>query len=135
MNGSSLPLSTGLPPINAANDYVFRASTYFNRGSGAVPGAVMLNYSFVPKTIHVKAGTKLTLYNDDQLVHTVIADDGSFGSDYLGAGGSYSIKLDQAGTIPIHCSLHARMKATIIVDPPDAATAAVQNYSHSSTER
>src|SRR2546421_6289051 len=62
MNGSSLPLAAGLPPINAANDYVFRVGTYFNHGSGAMPGAVMLNYSFVPKTIHVKAGSTLTLY-------------------------------------------------------------------------
>ncbi len=135
MNGSSLPLAAGLPPINAANDFVFRVGTYFNHGSGAMPGAVMLNYSFVPKTIHVKAGSTLTLYNDDQLVHNVIADDGSFGSEYMGTGGSFSVKLDQAGTVPIHCSLHPRMKATIIVDPPDAAAAAVQNYSHSGAQR
>src|SRR6266581_5336612 len=35
MNGSSLPLAAGLPPINAANDFVFRVGTYFNHGSGA----------------------------------------------------------------------------------------------------
>jgi plastocyanin len=135
LQGSSAPLALGLPPLNAVNDYVFRASTYFNKGSGALPGAVMLNYSFVPKTIHVKAGSTLTLYNDDQLVHNIIADDGSFGSDYLGTNGSFSVKFDQPGTVPIHCSLHPRMKATIIVDPPDSAAAAVLNYSHSGAQR
>jgi hypothetical protein len=54
-------------------------------------------------------------------------DDGSFGSDYLGASGSFSVKFDQPGTVPIHCSLHPRMKATIIVDPPDGTAAAVLN--------
>jgi hypothetical protein len=135
LNGSSLPLAAGLPPINAANDYVFRPGLYFSGGSGALPGAVMLNYSFVPKTIHVTAGSTLTLYNDDQLVHNIVADDGSFGSTYLGTGGSFSVKLDQAGTVPIHCSLHPRMKAMIVVDPPDAAAAAALNYSHSGNQR
>jgi hypothetical protein len=46
-------------------------------------------------------------------------DGGSFGSDDLGASGSFSVKFDQPGTVPIHCSLRPRMKATIIVDPPD----------------
>jgi plastocyanin len=130
MTGSSSPLATGLPPINAANDFVFRASTYLNGGNGALPDGVMQNYSFVPKTIHVKAGSTLTLYNDDQLVHTILADDGSFASNFMGTGASFSVKLDQPGSIAIHCSLHARMKATIIVDPPDTATAAVFNFSH-----
>jgi plastocyanin len=135
MQGTSAPLTLGLPPINATNDYVFRVSTYFRGGSGAIPDGVMQNYSFVPKTIHVKAGSTLTIYNDDQLVHTVIADDGSFGSDYMGTGGSYSVKFDKPGTVPIHCSLHARMKATIIVDPPDSAASAVYNYAHGGSPR
>jgi plastocyanin len=130
LQGSSLPMSAGLPPINAVNDYVFRPSLYFNKGNGAIPDGVLQNYSFVPKTIHVKAGATLTLYNDDQLVHNIIADDGSFGSDYLGTGGSFSVRLDQAGAVPIHCALHPRMKATIIVDPPDSAASAVLNYRH-----
>jgi hypothetical protein len=135
LQGSSAPMALGLPPINATNDYVFRPGLYFSGGNGALPDGVMQNYSFVPKTIHVKAGSTLTLYNDDQLVHTVIADDGSFNSDYLGTGGSFSMKFDTPGAVAIHCSLHPRMKATIIVDPPDSTAAAVLNYSHSGATR
>jgi plastocyanin len=91
----------------------------------------MQNYSFVPKTIHVKAGSTLTLYNDDQLVHTVFADDGSFNSDFLGTGGSFTMKFDTPGAVPIHCSLHARMKAMIIVDPADSTPSTAMNYPHS----
>jgi plastocyanin len=123
MQGTSSALSNNLPAINAKNDYVFRAENYFNGGSGAVPDGVMLNYTYVPKTIHVKAGVPFTLYNTDQVVHNMVADDGSFGSNLLGTGGSVTMKIDQPGEIAFHCSLHNRMRGTIVVDPPDAVSA------------
>jgi hypothetical protein len=121
--GSSLPPAVNLAPGNARNDYVFRPTLLFNGGSGAMPDGLMQNYLFVPNTIHVKAGSTVTIYNDDDLVHNIVADDGSFGSDYLDNGASYSIQTDQPGTIAVHCTLHPRMKATIVVDPPDSNTA------------
>ena len=62
---------------------------YFNGGSGATPDGVMFNYVFVPKTIHVKAGVPLTIYNDDQIVHTIVTDDGALSSGFMGTGGSF----------------------------------------------
>src|ERR1043166_653790 len=70
LQGSSAALTNNLPAINAKNDYVFRVENFFSRGSGAVPDGVMLNYVFVPKTIHVQAGVPLTIYNNDEVVHT-----------------------------------------------------------------
>ena len=130
LTGSSAALTNNLPPINAKNDYVFRADLYFGGGSGAVPDGVMQNYSFVPKTIHVKAGVPLTIYNDDQLVHTIVADDSSFDSGFMKTGGSYTMKFDQPGEVAIHCSLHSRMKAKIVVDAPDSASANAMRYGH-----
>jgi plastocyanin len=103
---------------------------YFNGGSGATPDGVMLNYVFVPKTVHVQAGTPLTLYNGDQILHTIVADDGSFASGFMGTGGSYTVKFDKPGEVAIHCSLHSRMRGKIIVDPPDAAAASANSYGH-----
>src|SRR5262249_18546234 len=129
MQGSSAVLTNNLPHINAKNDYVFRAENYFNGGSGAVPDAVMLNYGYVPRTIHVKAGVPVTIYNTDQVVHNVVVDDGSFASNLIGTGGSVTLKFDQPGEVPFHCSVHSRMRAKIVVDPPDAAPSAAENYS------
>src|SRR6266850_2151476 len=117
LQGSGAALSNNLPPINAKNDYVFRVEHFFTGASGATPDGVMQNYLFVPKTVHVKAGAPLTIYNDDAIVHTIVADDGSFASNFMGTGGSYTMKFDQPGEIAIHCSLHSRMKGKIIVDP------------------
>jgi plastocyanin len=134
LTGSSQPMTVGLPPINAANDYVFRANQMFRHGTGALPGGVLQNYLFVPNTIHVKAGSTLTIYNDDDIVHTIAADDGSFKSDFLGTGGSYTMKFDQPGQVPIHCTLHGRMRGMVIVDPADG-TADGAGYGHNTAAR
>jgi plastocyanin len=129
MQGSSLPLSTGLTPANSRNDYVFRANYIANGGSGAIPDGVTHNYLFVPKTIHVQPGSTVTIYNTDDIVHNVVADDGSFQSAYLAPGGSYSIKVGDSGEIPVHCALHNRMKGKIVIDPP-AVPASVFDSPH-----
>ena len=130
MQGSSSPLINNLPPMNAKNDFVFRVENYFNGGSGATPDGVLLNYVFVPKTVHVQAGTPLTIYNGDQIVHNIVADNGAFASPLMGTGGSYTMKFDTPGEVNIHCSLHSRMRGKIIVDAPDAATATANSYGH-----
>jgi plastocyanin len=130
LQGTSAALSNNLPALNAKNDYVFRAENYFSGGNGAVPDGAMLNYVFVPKTIHVKAGVPFTLYNTDQVVHNIVADDGSFASTLMGTGGTFTLKLDEPGEVAIHCSLHSRMRGKIVVDPPDAPAASALSYGH-----
>ena len=127
--GSNLnPAAINFPRIGAQWDYVFRPELFFNRNTnedtggvtdaGAVPNAVLQSYVFVPNTIHVTAGQRLTFQNDDQLVHNIVADDGSFNSGYIGNGGNFSITPATPGQMGVHCTIHSRMKATIIVDPP-----------------
>jgi plastocyanin len=126
--GSGAAITNNLPPINARNDYVFRADQMFRGGNGAMPGGVMQNYLFVPNTIRVKAGTALTIYNDDEVVHTIQA--GDFASDFLGTGGSFTMKFDQPGTVQIRCTLHNRMRGTIIVEPADNTPAGAAGFAH-----
>jgi plastocyanin len=99
--GSSAPMTANLPSINAKNDYVFRVEQMFSGGTG---------------------GSTLTIYNDDTIVHTVVIGDGTVASDFMGTGAAFTVKFNQPGTIPIRCSLHNRMRGTIIVDPADDAT-------------
>src|SRR5262249_24585641 len=129
MTGSSQPLTAQLPAMNAKNDYVFRVEQMFSGGTGAMPGPVMQNYSFVPNTIHVKAGSTLTIYNDDTIVHTIAMGDGTTASGFMGTGPAFSMKFDQPGTFPIRCTLHSRRRGTIVVDPA-GDTAAAASYSH-----
>jgi len=101
-------------------DWVFRASLNRNHASGAVPGAVIKNYTFVPGTMHVKPGTVVTFYNDDVIRHNIVDDTpGQFVSPNIEAGSSVRLKF---GDIPFewnfHCSIHPNMlHGKIIVDP------------------
>jgi plastocyanin len=105
--------------MNAENDFVFRADLFFGNGNGAMPKAVIQNYSFIPNTIHVQPGETITIYNDDQLMHNIVAGDGSFASPILTKGGTFTIKAGDAGTvINFRCTLHSRMHGQIVVDSP-----------------
>lgn len=71
---------------------------------------------FSPASLTVKAGATVTWANADGVPHTATADDGSFASDTLSAGGTFSHTFDAAGTFAYHCAIHPRMLGTIVVE-------------------
>jgi plastocyanin len=101
---------------------VFRPDLYFSSGSGAVPKGVMQHYVFVPTAIHAQASDTVTVYNYDQIIHRIVADDGSFDSGVMNPGASFTVKAGAAGSvISYHCTLHSRMKGSVVVDEPPLA--------------
>jgi len=73
------------------------------------------NMAFTPATLTVTAGTTVTWNNSDYMTHTVTADDGSFDSGNIATGSKFTKLFSTAGTYAYHCSIHAGMKATIVV--------------------
>jgi len=63
------------------------------------------NFQFEPKDLTIKAGTVVE-WTDALGRHTVEADDGSFKSDTLTAGGTYEHKFDAPGVFPYFCGFH-----------------------------
>jgi plastocyanin len=119
LSGGSLSLSAASRNVGAQWDYVFRPDLYFSSGSGAVPKGVMQHYVFVPSTIHAQSGDTVTVYNYDQLIHRIVADDGSFDAGVMNPGSSFTVKAGAPGAvISYHCTIHSRMKGSIIVDDP-----------------
>jgi plastocyanin len=103
--------------IGAQWDYVFRPDLYFGAGSGAVPKGVLQHYVFVPSTIHAQPGEIVTVYNSDQLLHRIVADDGSFDTGTMVPGSSFTVKAGNPGTvISYHCVIHGRVKGQVVVD-------------------
>lgn len=72
-------------------------------------------FAFNPADASVKVGTKVTWTNSDSAPHNVVADDGSFKSETLNQGDSYSFSPTKAGTFDYVCTFHANMKATLTV--------------------
>lgn len=74
------------------------------------------NFSFVPASLSVKAGTKVTWTNNDSVAHTVTDDSGSiFDSGPIAPGGVFSFTFVNPGSFSYHCSIHPMMKAVVSV--------------------
>jgi len=63
------------------------------------------NFQFEPKEVTIPAGTTVE-WTDVGGRHTVEADDGSFKSDTLVAGGRFEHKFDTPGVYPYYCEFH-----------------------------
>jgi len=70
---------------------------------------------FTSPTVTIKSGGTVTWTNADGMPHTVTANDGSFGSEQLGRGGSFSQTFTKPGTYSYYCALHPNMRGTVVV--------------------
>jgi len=66
---------------------------------------IITNFSFEPKELTVPAGTTVE-WTDNTGRHTVEADDGSFKSPTLTAGGHFQYKFDRPGVYQYYCGFH-----------------------------
>jgi plastocyanin len=79
---------------------------------------VMINgYAFSIPELTIKAGQTVTWVNQDAVVHTVIAEDGSWASADLSNGASFSHRFATPGKYPYRCGIHYEMQGTVIVEP------------------
>jgi plastocyanin len=75
----------------------------------------MRNMQFEPRRVRIAVGSTLAWRNDDQVVHTVKAQDGSWESPPIEPGGVYRYTFAQAGQFEITCGPHPFMKQTVEV--------------------
>jgi len=69
------------------------------------------NFKFEPKELTVTAGT-IVEWTDEGGRHTVEADDGTFKSDTLTAGGQFNHRFDTPGVFPYYCTFHGDKHGT-----------------------
>lgn len=72
-------------------------------------------FAYKPGTIEVVDGTKVVWRNDDPAQHTVTADGGSFKSDPLDGGKTFSFTFHAPGEYAYFCAIHPTMKGTVRV--------------------
>lgn len=75
--------------------------------AGGTKAIDMKDVAFSPATVTVKAGTTVTWTNQDDMVHTVTAEDGSFDSGDMDKGDTFSHAFNKAGTYYYYCVPHA----------------------------
>lgn len=117
--------SRGAPPIRlplvALVAFILLASV---RSASASRDLSVLDNSFSPAGIKIKAGETVVWRNNGSNLHTVTADDSSFDSSPSGggmtSGSSFSHTFYKEGSFGYHCKIHAEMNGVVeVVDPPD----------------
>ena len=81
------------------------------------PAKIMIkDFTFVPMSMTVNAGSTVTWTNMDDEAHNLVSDTGLFRSGAMDTNETFSFKFDKPGTYHITCSIHPRMVATIVVE-------------------
>ena len=105
---------SGLPPAFAAASQDATANRRrANRALGANEIGID-NFNFTPRTLAVKAGTKVTWINDDDVPHLIVSVTGAFKpSPVLDTGQRFSAVV-RAGVQRYFCSLHPMMQGQVV---------------------
>ncbi len=81
----------------------------------------IVDLAFEPATVRMAVGGTVTWRHNGIAPHTVTADDSSFDSGLLKAGGTFSHRFDRTGTFQYICAFHSEMAGTVeIVDSSPA---------------
>jgi plastocyanin len=73
------------------------------------------NFSFTPATLTVAVGTEVTWTNRDDIPHTIVSDDKTIKSKALDTDEKFTYTFTKPGTYSYFCSIHPKMKGTIVV--------------------
>jgi plastocyanin len=82
------------------------------------PGTVFVSARdsfFQPETVTVMAGRSVRWTNDGAVYHTAVSDSLLWESDLIPPRSWFEVRLDSAGAFSYHCSQHAAMTGTVIV--------------------
>ncbi len=84
------------------------------KGSGTNP-----SLTFDPQVVKVKINVNNTVVwvNEDDVVHAVVARDGTFNFPSINPGQSISFTFTRPGRYDYYCNLHPWMTGTVIVEP------------------
>ncbi len=73
------------------------------------------NFSFMPASMTVPAGTTVTWVNRDDVPHNVVSTEKKFKSPVLDTDEQFSYKFTEPGAYEYFCSIHPKMTAKIVV--------------------
>ena len=75
------------------------------------------NFTFTPGAINIKAGTRVTWINHDDIPHTVDSTEGKFRSGALDTDDKFEFRFAEPGEYAFYCRIHPKMTGKIIVHP------------------
>lgn len=77
---------------------------------------VIRNFAFIPANFTVPPGATVTVRNEDQMIHTVTADNRAFNTGNVARGVTTTFTAPtRSGTYPYHCMFHNYLGGTLTV--------------------
>ena len=110
LQAGALALALGLTVAAAG-----AATTASAAPAAAGPTVKIDNFVFGPEALTVSVGTTVTWINQDDIPHTVVANDKSFKSKVLDSDERFSFTFTKPGEYGYFCSLHPHMTGKVIV--------------------
>ncbi|HJR62605.1 MAG TPA: cupredoxin family copper-binding protein [Gemmatimonadaceae bacterium] len=103
------------PPTVATPSDVGPQARDTTAARGATIDATIRRMAYAEPRLEISAGTTIRWKNEDQVPHTVTADDGSWNSGLIAPGATWSRTFDEAGSFGYHCTPHPFMKGAVVV--------------------
>jgi plastocyanin len=114
--------SVGISPTGPSSTTTAAPAAAPTTGAPGAPGVAtgtdkiaIKNYTFVPPSVTVAAGTTVTWTNNDGFDHEITQNDAGFAGPDIKPGASFSHKYDKAGTYAYHCGIHNYMTGSVTV--------------------
>ena len=112
----ALVLAPALTRPSAAGEPAQKINSQLSPAAASAVKQVKIdNFSFMPKTLTVAAGTTVTWTNHDDVPHTVVSTKKMFASPALDTDQRFSFRFTAPGTYPYYCSVHPMMTGTVVV--------------------
>jgi plastocyanin len=112
LKAGALTLAVSLASLAGAGLSVPTASA---AQAEAGPSVKIDNFVFGPEALTVTVGTTVTWINQDDIPHTVVANDKSFKSRVMDTDERFSFTFTKPGEFGYFCSLHPHMVGKVIV--------------------
>jgi plastocyanin len=114
------PIFKARRPIGAALGLAMLLVSQSARAEDAGASAAQVeidNFAFKPEALTVKAGTKVTFVNRDDIPHSVVSGDSLFRSPALDTDESFAFTFTTPGEFGYFCGLHPHMIGKVVVTP------------------
>jgi plastocyanin len=77
--------------------------------------SVLTTTAYNPSAADIAVGTAITWTNNDSTPHTTTADNNTWNSGAIAAGGQFTFTFQTAGTFVYHCTIHPGMVGSVVV--------------------
>ena len=111
LKAGALALALGLGALASAASVAQAAPA----AAAAGPTIKIDNFVFGPEALTVSVGTTVTWINQDDIPHTVVANDKTFKSKVMDTDERFSFTFTKPGEYGYFCSLHPHMVGKVIV--------------------